>query len=123
MSVVDEAFTRRSVGVDGQAPGSAKPGAERAEIKMTLTTSIQALSRLKSRLHRPARPAPMTTMEWVRLAPELMNEIEPDDPLIGYLIQNPDVTKVDRLPLDSPAVRALRETGYRWSCRSSARAS
>ncbi len=78
---------------------------------MTLTTSIQALSRLKSRLHRPARPAPMTTMEWVRLAPELMNEIEPDDPLIGYLIQNPDVTKVDRLPLDSPAVRALRETG------------
>lgn len=80
-------------------------------MKMTLTASIQALSRLKDRLHRPARPAPMTTMEWVRLAPKLMNEIEPDDALIGYLIQNPDVAKVDRLPVDSPAVRALRDAG------------
>lgn len=80
-------------------------------MKMTLTASIQALSRLKDRLYRPARPAPMTTMEWVRLAPKLMNEIEPDDALIGYLIQNPDVAKVDRLPVDSPAVRALRDAG------------
>lgn len=78
---------------------------------MTLAISIQALSRLKSRFHRPARPAPMTTMEWVRLAPRLMNEIAPDDPLISYLSQNPDVTKADRLPVNSPAARALREAG------------
>lgn len=80
-------------------------------MKMTLTASIQALSHLKDRLRRPARPAPMTTMEWVRLAPKLTNEIEPDDALIDYLIQNPDVAKVDRLPVDSPAVRALRNAG------------
>lgn len=81
-------------------------------MKMARVAPIESLSRWASRFHRPARRAvPMTTLEWVRLAPKLTNEIEPDDALVGYLVQNPDVITVDRIPVDSPAVRALRESG------------
>jgi serine phosphatase RsbU (regulator of sigma subunit) len=81
-------------------------------MKVTTATVLQPFKALTSWFQRPARrPAPMTTMEWVRLAPQLTNEIEPDDALIDYLVQNPDVTKVDRIPVDSPAVRALRDSG------------
>jgi len=81
-------------------------------MKVTTATVLQPFKALTSWFQRPARrPAPMTTMEWVRLAPQLTNEIEPDDALIDYLVQNPDVTQVDRIPVDSPAVRALRDSG------------
>jgi len=72
----------------------------------------QRLARLAGKLHGSAQGAvPLTTLEWVRLAPQLMNEIEPDDALVDYLVHNPDVTAVNRLPVDSPAVRALRDAG------------
>ena len=81
-------------------------------MKVTAAPSLQSLKGLRSWLQRPARrQPPMTTLEWVRLAPELTNEIAADDALIEYLVQNPDVTKVDRLPVESPAVRALRDAG------------
>ncbi len=38
-------------------------------------------------------------------------DLDPDDPLLAHLTAVPEPTPVDRLPVDSPGVRALREAG------------
>jgi serine phosphatase RsbU (regulator of sigma subunit)/anti-sigma regulatory factor (Ser/Thr protein kinase) len=39
--------------------------------------------------------------------------IEPDDPIIAYFAGAPGAVEIDKLHLDSPAVRTLRETGVK----------
>src|SRR3712207_6013236 len=62
------------------------------------------LSPLRWRRGKPAQPAP---------APVEQAEIsfDPDDPLLAYLAGTAEPVPVDRIPVDSPGVRALREAG------------
>ncbi|HEX6385817.1 MAG TPA: hypothetical protein VF177_14200, partial [Anaerolineae bacterium] len=40
-------------------------------------------------------------------------EIAPNDPLLAYFQSTPGVVEIDRLSLDSPALRALKEAGVK----------
>ncbi|MFQ5813339.1 MAG: PP2C family protein-serine/threonine phosphatase [Anaerolineae bacterium] len=40
-------------------------------------------------------------------------EVAPDDPIIAYFLGSPSVVEIDRLDVDSPALRALKEAGVR----------
>lgn len=60
-----------------------------------------------------ARPSPLNTMEWAQASPAQNFDISPDDPVVAFLVKNPDVTEVDRLPTDSPTVSALKKAGIR----------
>ena len=40
-------------------------------------------------------------------------EIAPNDPLMAYFVSTPGVVEIDRLEMDSPALRALKQAGIR----------
>jgi serine phosphatase RsbU (regulator of sigma subunit)/anti-sigma regulatory factor (Ser/Thr protein kinase) len=61
-----------------------------------------AFSLLRWRRTGPAQPPPVP-VEQAEIA------LSPDDPLLGYLAGVAEPVPVDRIPLDTPGVRALRE--------------
>jgi signal transduction histidine kinase len=80
--------------------------------KTRAPAALNRISRWRNWLSRhKAAPA-------VDAAPELVSDttvdrfdIDPFDPLLAYLEENPRVVAVDRIPLQSPAVDALRQDG------------
>lgn len=53
---------------------------------------------------------PETNMSQVRT---IEIDIAPNDPLMAYFVTTPGVVEIDRLEMDSPALRALKEAGIR----------
>ena len=48
-------------------------------------------------------------------APEI--EIAPNDPIVAYFASASGVVEIDKLDLDSPALKAMKAPTSRWSCR------
>ncbi|MCC7354546.1 MAG: SpoIIE family protein phosphatase [Anaerolineae bacterium] len=66
-----------------------------------------------------SKPAPQATVMPVvqrpRLPPKPSHEIAPNDPLVAYFQNARGSVEVDRINLDSPAVRALKAAGVRMT--------
>ena len=75
-----------------------------------MTTLRQRLSRLFSRSSSVAETA-VASPPAMNFTPMPEIDIPPDDPLIRYLERQPDVTFVEMIAIDTPAVRALRRAG------------
>ena len=54
-----------------------------------------------------------TTSEHARRAPGPTVEIAPNDPIIAYFQSAPGAVEIDKLTLDSPALRALKAAGVK----------
>jgi len=42
-------------------------------------------------------------------------DIAPNDPIVAYFLSAPGAVEIDKLHLDSPALRALKETGVKMA--------
>ncbi|MFQ6102446.1 MAG: GAF domain-containing protein [Anaerolineae bacterium] len=60
-----------------------------------------------------AAATPTPTVERPRPAAIQGVEITPDDPFIAHVVDSPGVVAIDRLNLDSPTLRALKEANLR----------
>ena len=78
---------------------------------------------LKPRGQRDEVVARKPTSHGVRGGESPPVDIAPNDPLIAYFLSAPGAVEIDKLHLDSPALRQLRAAGVRLACRWSARAS
>jgi serine phosphatase RsbU (regulator of sigma subunit)/anti-sigma regulatory factor (Ser/Thr protein kinase) len=79
-----------------------------------MTSSIQNLlhSVLGRKNNRPAA-APSAVAERPRQQTMPAPDIAPNDPIVLYFQSNPNVVEIDKLELDSPALRALRTVGIK----------
>src|SRR5919202_66211 len=76
-----------------------------------MTTQAQNFWRI---FRRRGRRNPQATAPELADVPSPLTpapEIAPDDPLVAHFQDSPGPTDVDRLDLDSPALRALGEAG------------
>jgi len=75
----------------------------------TFWQRLTGQGRVRSESAKPdAQDRPMIT-----LRPPV--EIAPDDPLVAYFLSNPGSVEVNRLNMDSPALRALKEEGVQMA--------
>lgn len=80
-----------------------------------MTTHTRSLWKSLTRRERGVEPEPALS-EPALPAPTSMPialDIAPNDPLIAYFNSSPGVVEVDKLNLDSPALRKLKESGAR----------
>ncbi|HEX6797524.1 MAG TPA: SpoIIE family protein phosphatase [Ktedonobacterales bacterium] len=66
------------------------------------------LGRRKSAAPAPQKSVPVRTRQ---VAPAPAVEIAPDDPIIAYFVSAPGAVELDKLHLDSPALRDLKAAG------------
>jgi serine phosphatase RsbU (regulator of sigma subunit)/anti-sigma regulatory factor (Ser/Thr protein kinase) len=67
-------------------------------------TSAPAAPPVTERVERVERAEPLS---------QLQVDIAPEDPLVAFFERAPDPIVIDKIPLDSPGARALREAGVR----------
>jgi serine phosphatase RsbU (regulator of sigma subunit)/anti-sigma regulatory factor (Ser/Thr protein kinase) len=76
------------------------------------------LSRLRGKKSENHRDAEIVKVEATANTTQVSTsevDIPQDDPLLEYLLTNPGIIEVDRLDLDSPTLRQLKEAGVRLS--------
>jgi serine phosphatase RsbU (regulator of sigma subunit) len=77
-----------------------------------MTPLSERLKRLVGRAEQPAPVRAEGAPESREPAPpDYRVDIGPDDPLLAYFERAPDPVLVDKLPIDTPGVRALRRAG------------
>ena len=75
-----------------------------------MTEFFEIIRRRMPRMRKPAAPDAKPTSRRVRPQPTPV-DIAPDDPLVAYFLDTPGAVELDRLRLDSPALRELKAAG------------
>jgi len=79
-----------------------------------MATLLDTVQRVRLMRRRPAAQATQKpALERKRQAEPLPIVIAPDDPIIAYFVSTPGAVELDKLHLDSPAVRDLRAAGVK----------